>query len=370
MRAASDTSEAVAVDRPARTRDDILYAVWIVVAVASAATVLIAPGIEAVPFHAAVLTFALLVPLCDWPLPRSLGSLAAFLIVTGALFARDWRGGALHWSELSEIPIMALLAGGIAIQVRRARRAANSAAEIAEEQRQDAIRRVRLTQITSHEMRTPLTVATGYLDLVLAGEPAPPMRADLVVVRDELTTLTRAVDRLVRALNVTDMVSQRRAPAAPLVESVVRRWSTIEDRRWVADVDDVVATFAAERAKVALDTMVENALRYTADGDVIRVFARRLPDGQWWYGVADSGRGLPEHVLAGADSHAGRPEDHARLDPLAGTGLGLEIVRTIAHDRGGIVVAQPAPEGGALIAIRSSVEFLGRSDARPTEVSR
>ena len=74
-----------------------------------------------------------------------------------------------------------------------------------------AARRERLARLTSHEMRTPLTIATGYVDLLL--EPGPKadesMRADLMVVHDELSRLARTADRLVRMIRLQDHLPAR-----------------------------------------------------------------------------------------------------------------------------------------------------------------
>jgi len=111
--------------------------------------------------------------------------------------------------------------------------------------------------------------------------------------------------------------------------------------------------------RTGLDTLVENAIRYTSEGDTIRLAGSRRHE-QVFMGVFDSGVGLSDQQImainAGDESTpvsttVGTVAGVETTGSLRGTGLGLSIVRALAHARGGTLNASHAPEGGAAMVI-------------------
>ena len=104
--------------------------------------------------------------------------------------------------------------------------------------------------------------------------------------------------------------------------------------------------------RACLDTLIENALRYTRDGDTVRLFAFRDTD-RIEVGVADSGVGLSAEQIALIN---GAADADAPRDDLSQTGLGLGLVRGVVAARGGRLRAGAAPEGGAMVAMQFPVD--------------
>ncbi len=71
---------------------------------------------------------------------------------------------------------------------------------LVEREQAQMVRRERLVRTVSHEMRTPLAIAGGYVDLLRRQELPEPVLGDLLVVREELDRSSRAVDRLLRLI--------------------------------------------------------------------------------------------------------------------------------------------------------------------------
>ena len=105
--------------------------------------------------------------------------------------------------------------------------------------------------------------------------------------------------------------------------------------------------------RASLDTLIENALRYTSDGDTIRLTGSRTAQ-QIELSVANSGAGLSDEQLA-AINDAAKGVEPPR-DALSQTGLGLELVRGLVTAHGGRLLAGAAPEGGALLVMQIPVE--------------
>ncbi len=340
------------------------------------------PSTETVPFHIALAVFALAYSRYHWPVRRTLVSLGTFYALVAALFLRDALLGELNWTEALEVPITALLVTGVVWQVNRTQRALELVEAAAQRSRDESRDRERLTRLTSHEMRTPLTVVMGFLDLAFATGVSHEVREYLEASFEEVEGLNRVVDRMVRAAHVRDEVQLSEVEVGQLLQGICSRWQAVAERRWLVDADQVVVTASRERLVAGLDTLVENAIRYTTRGDTVRLIGLR--EGDWLLlGVADGGQGLPpdlrdtvdERVSPGAPAAgAPAPDDLGAAwydDPEAGTGLGLEIVRRSSHVRGGILVADQAPEGGAIVAmwipVEPPTECLGADGARRTE---
>jgi signal transduction histidine kinase len=203
-------------------------------------------------------------------------------------------------------------------------------------------------------MRSPLTIASGYLEVLMARHHDAETTDDLSVIHEELARLNRACDRLIRSLRVEQPLAVTAVDVDALVAETVHRWTPVADRSWLVAARAGVVDGSAERLRACLDTLVENAIRYTSCGGTIEVYARRESD-QLVVGVADSGPGFSDQFIeAVTDAHSLDVVDGAR-DDLSQTGLGIGLVVDVARLRGGQVVVGRSAHGGADIALRVPV---------------
>ena len=110
----------------------------------------------------------------------------------------------------------------------------------------------------------------------------------------------------------------------------------------------------ADRLGLALDALVENAVKHTGPGDEIRLSARRQGD-QVAIVVADSGTGMPADQLETIFERFARL-DEARSRDLGGVGLGLAIVKAIVQAHGGTVQAQSTAGAGSVFELLLPLE--------------
>ena len=335
-----------------RSRSDLYYP-WIAIAAVCTTSMWIWPGEETIPYHTAWASFALMYGLGNWPLRRAAPALAVYTIATGAVLISRAATGQLEWEETTEIPLMALLMLLAVWHVRRRQVAFATVTTMAERERAQAHEREHLTRLTSHEMRTPLTIARGYVELLLDRETDPQQRRDLAVVDDELDRLTRVTERLVRAIRLQGGAELERVDLNLMLSQTVERWASVADRSWVVDAHAGMVDGSAEALRSSLDTLIENSLRYTRDGDTVRLSGHR--DAAWiTLSVADSGTGLSRELIAVINDET-TGDIEAPRDELSQTGLGLGIVRGVATTRGGRLRAGTAPEGGARLWIELPV---------------
>ena len=108
------------------------------------------------------------------------------------------------------------------------------------------------------------------------------------------------------------------------------------------DASDERVEVDLERMEQALRNLLENAIRYTRHGNVVRASARRI-DGFARFVVADSGPGFSPDLLASAFEPFTR--GRAEIAGPTGAGLGLSIVRAVAEAHGGSVSVENTPDG-------------------------
>jgi two-component system OmpR family sensor kinase len=205
----------------------------------------------------------------------------------------------------------------------------------------------------SHELRTPLAILKTEIELALRGERT------VEELRDALQSASEETDRLAElaeALLVIARADGGRLPlttapvdVAPLLDAVTVRFrARVRARGRQLVIDELTQTeVTADRRRLeqALDNLVENALHH-GQGSIH--LATRTCDGTIELHVRDEGPGFPPEFIAEAFERFTRA-DHARA--RGGSGLGLSIVRMIAHAHGGRARAANDPRGGARVTI-------------------
>src|ERR1700733_5501353 len=203
----------------------------------------------------------------------------------------------------------------------------------------------------SHEVRTPLTVIRGQLE-VLASQPEPSageVRRVEGLVQAEIARISRLVDDLL-LLAKTEQIEFLRVEQVDLPNYVGELWdgmSLLATRRFeLGPIPAGKLRADLDRLAQALRNLVGNAIDHTAtQHGLVRLQVQTLP-GRIRFLVEDDGPGIPldqrERVF-----HRFHRTDAARDRASGGTGLGLAIVRAIADAHGGTVTADSSPEGGA-----------------------
>jgi two-component system, OmpR family, sensor kinase len=359
-----------------------LLAAWTLYAMGCVSLMVMVPGEETIPYHLGWAGFALAFGLGTWSKRQLVGALAWYTLASGIVLVRSSLLGYIGWEETTEIPLMFLLNLLMVWNVLRRQAALTQVRRLAKRDIQASCDRERLVQLTSHELRTPLTVARGYVELMQARAMKIEDLQDLSVVADELDRLSRVSGRLMRMIGLQDDTTTEMVDIDAILAQSLECWRSVTDRRWVLEADAGNALGSPERLRTCIDTLVENAIRYTSVGDTIRLVGSRR--GQHIVvGVLDSGVGLTEQQITAINAYeprqpsrgasatfrseeggytiAGRNTmdgtettagiETATVDRLAGTGLGLSIVREIARARGGALYALHAPEGGAALTI-------------------
>jgi signal transduction histidine kinase len=186
----------------------------------------------------------------------------------------------------------------------------------------------------SHELRTPVTIARGHLELLLSESGPTP---EVEVALDELGRMDGIVARLLllAVANEPDFLVLSEIELEPLLEEVFMRWSELAPRVWrLGPLATGRLRVDAERLRAALDALLENAVKYSSPGAAIELRARTCERGEVLIEVEDEGVGVPPGALSRIFERFARA-DSARSRSAGGVGLGLAITDAIAKAHGG-----------------------------------
>jgi signal transduction histidine kinase len=217
--------------------------------------------------------------------------------------------------------------------------------------------------VLSHELRTPLTVIKGFVD-TLAGRwdaLSDEQRHDLVDrLPPQSRRLNRVVDRLLLAANMQAGASPRVTLAPVEVERALQRsaesYTAVAPlHEFVVDAPrDVIASADEKALSQILDQLVDNAVKYSPEGGVVRLSARRARS-RVEIVIDDDGIGLPRDLRAIFDAFAQGEEVDGRVHDEGGVGVGLYIVRTLCEQLGGSVHAERRARGARfVVTLRAS----------------
>jgi signal transduction histidine kinase len=299
---------------------------WAIFALANLAAMRLLPSWETIPFHFIWISLTLVYGFRVWRPAATNLTLLAVVCATGALILQDAFTGEQLWGELFEVPLMSAM---FLAMVWHARRRMEALAVVESQ----AARQERFLHDASHELRTPVTIARGHLDVLRRtnGMTAP----EIDVALDELDRIEHVLERLLLLAQADqpDFVVREDIELEPLLEDVFMRWSEIAPRAWhLGGVPHGTISADPEGLRCALDALLENAVKYTEPGDSIELRAFKQGDGVA-IEIADGGCGIPEDALDKIWDRFARA-DAARTRAHGGVGLGLAIVDAIAkaHD--------------------------------------
>ena len=207
----------------------------------------------------------------------------------------------------------------------------------------------------SHDLRTPITVVRGQLE-VLARDPDPSPEE----VRRVQGMVSEATARMERLVDDLLLLAKSDSGVAPKMESlaVVPLLEAEKEVRPAAEAERIALGELSER-EVQLDrdaisrslaNLVDNALRHSGEDGEVLLSAVDYPGGVE-IRVEDDGPGIPPEQRQRVFDRFARL-DESRSSDSGGSGLGLAIVKVLVEGQGGTVLCQESPLGGARFVIR------------------
>jgi len=200
-----------------------------------------------------------------------------------------------------------------------------------------------------HELRTPITIVQGHLELQDVHDPQDVESARSIAM-DELDRMRLLVDDLVTlaAADRPEFARLRPLEVGQLTDDVLDKARTLGDRCWTVDARaEERWPLDPKRITQAWLQLAANAVKFSAPGSRIAL-GSRTAHGQLRLWVRDEGAGIAPEDQQRIFERFRRGANSSRAE---GSGLGLPIVSAIAAAHGGRVELASAPGRGSTFTI-------------------
>ena len=215
-------------------------------------------------------------------------------------------------------------------------------------------------RLASHEMRGPLTVALGYLSMLLdgsIGELSAQTRGGLEIVAGKIEEMGRMVDQMLDAARVEDRSLVLDIGSFDIQDCV--RSAVAEARKRATPAHTLVSEPGpaipvradAKRVGIILANLLGNAIKYSPEGGEIRCRVRHA-GGAVEVLVSDQGVGIEDVDLPRLFTRFTRVGDPLASAAIPGTGLGLYLSREAARLHGGDLTVSSRPGQGSEFTLR------------------
>ncbi|WP_016872305.1 sensor histidine kinase [Chlorogloeopsis fritschii] len=200
----------------------------------------------------------------------------------------------------------------------------------------------------SHELRTPITIIRGHLEL-LSDDPEE-RQETIELVTDELDRMNRFVDDLLLLAKAEqpDFLNLETVDIGALTVELYAKTQALAVRDWRLEAVASCRIVAdRQRLTQAIMNLAVNATQHTKEGDVIALGSALIKNRvRLW--VRDTGEGIKPKDRKRIFQRFARGSNGRRSD---GAGLGLAIVQAIAVAHGGTIKLFSRPKGGSTFTL-------------------
>ena len=295
--------------------------------------------------------------------------------------------GYMRWMILAQAILLLMAALGLGwrhrlqrLQHRQLQELNSALVQARDQSEQASLAKTRFLANMSHELRTPFNGMLGMISQLEQGNLTPQQR-------DQLATAHQSAQHLLNLLNdildlsALDAGKLKIHPQAVQMRSVVAEVQHWMQPQTVAKQLDLQVRFDRNcpdwveadptRIRQILLNLLSNAVKFTDEGLVcIDVACTPLQAHQvrWTIQVRDTGKGMDESTLAHLFQRFERADTSlTRLH--GGTGLGLEISRTLARHMGGDIVAISQPGQGSCFTLTLTTALCGAPAQAPAALA-
>ncbi|NJK69529.1 MAG: HAMP domain-containing protein [Microcoleus sp. CSU_2_2] len=210
-----------------------------------------------------------------------------------------------------------------------------------------------------HELRTPITIVRGHLELM--GDDPQEQQETMALVMDELDRMSRFVEDLLLLAKAehSDFLQLETVEVGALTEELFAKAKALGNRNWVLDAL-ASCCIVADRQRITqvIMNLAQNAAQHTKSEDTIAI-GSTVSGSNVRFWVRDTGEGIsPIDQQRIFDRFARAANSRRRSE---GAGLGLSIVTAIVEAHGGKVYVNSLLETGSTFTVILPIEpFEGR----------
>lgn len=217
----------------------------------------------------------------------------------------------------------------------------------------------------SHELKTPITSIRVLADSLMGMEEVPIelYREFMMDISDEIDRESKIIDDLLSLVKMDKSATEMNMEQVDinrLLELILKRLRPIAKKRNIElifeSIREVTADVDEVKLSLALNNLVENAVKYNVEAGWVRVTLDA--DHKFFYvKVADSGIGIPEEFHERIFDRFYRV-DKARSRETGGTGLGLAITKSVVLMHHGALKLQSQEGEGTTFTVRIPLTYI------------
>ena len=215
----------------------------------------------------------------------------------------------------------------------------------------------RFVSDASHELRTPISVIQGYANMLDRWGKSDESVLDesITAIKSESENMKNLVEQLLflaRGINGKTQLTIEEFSLSNMIREVVEESKMIDDRHLYSyiNLEDVNVYGDVGLLKQTARILVENASKYTEDGENIILKIGRNDKGEPYFSVQDNGIGMDMKDIPHIFERFFRA-DTARVRKNGGTGLGLSIAKWIIDNHNGYFSVLSRKEIGTRITV-------------------
>ena len=219
-----------------------------------------------------------------------------------------------------------------------------------------------------HELRTPIAVVRGHLELTDPSDPEDVHQTQLLAI-DELDRMGVLIDDLILLAksSQTDFITPVDTDVAELTELVFDKSLALGERRWqLESVAFTRAMIDPTRITQAWLQLVANAVKYSEHCSTVRL-GSAVRDGHLRMWAGDEGIGIAAEEIEVVRQRFKRTANAQEM--ASGTGLGLSIVETIVAAHGGRLDIRSQVGQGSVFTMAIPLEASPAPSSSETSVS-
>ena len=215
----------------------------------------------------------------------------------------------------------------------------------------------------SHELRTPIAVIQGYVNMLdrWGAEDPEVLSESVEAIKNEAQSMQELVEKLLflsRHDKKTLKLTKRKFNVGKMVNETIKEAKILAKDRQVEalDVDEMIFYGDRQMMKEVMRVLIENAIKYTKKGDTIYIGCEQQDD--WCIlTVADTGIGMDEKDMDHIFQRFYR-SDHVRNGEISGHGLGLSIAKLIVLKHVGTIEVKSQYTRGTSFRIKLPLQHF------------
>ena len=198
--------------------------------------------------------------------------------------------------------------------------------------------------IMSHNLQTPLTIISGYVDQLLKDKEtfSSTQAKTLEILEGTIKDLGEINSRLLTTIELQGeaiKLNKVKKDLGPLASTIVKEFRKRAEEKQISlnlkvAREPLTAEFDEDWLKVVFENLLDNALKYTPEKGSVTVRVGKTKEGGVFGEVGDTGIGIPKEEQERVFLPFRRAKDALRAD-FAGVGVGLYIVKTVIEKHKG-----------------------------------